>query len=171
MTQIYRYFDTQKKGVISVVHEIVESDRFVRLNAEQLAFFNTHRRASYDEIWNAQEYVAPTPEPYVPVEPTLEECKAEALKELSKLSLEILGSHIGEYQLVNAMLSLRADEYDKIYDDDKSEDLIDVYLTVGKMCREKYYEAKSAVEACETKEQVKGVKDEYTDDYEKLRKK
>lgn len=51
MTQIYRYFDTQKRGVISVVHEIVESDRFVRLNAEQLAFFITHRRASYDEIW------------------------------------------------------------------------------------------------------------------------
>lgn len=171
MTQIYRYFDTEKKGVISVVHEIVESDRFVRLNAEQLAFFNTHRRASYNEIWNAQEYIAPTPEPYVPVEPTLEECKAEALKELSNLSLEILGSHISEYQMMNALLSLNADLYDKIYDDDKSQDLIDVYLTVGKMCREKYYDAKEAILQCETKGQVKGVKDEYTGNYEKLRKK
>ena len=166
---IYTYFDTEKKRVISTTHEIVESERFVRLNAEQQEFFNENRRATYSEIWNAEKYVPQTPEP-IP-EPTLEELKEEALKKLSNLSLEILGSHIGEYQLVNAMLSLNADLYDKIYDDDKSQDLIDVYLTVGKMCREKFYEAKAEIEQCTTKEQLKAIEDEYTDGYEELRKK
>ena len=148
MTQIYRYFDTQKKGVISVVHEIVESDRFVRLNAEQLAFFATHRRASYDEIWNAREYVPPTPEPAA--EPSLEELKAQKLKELSELSLEVLGWHVSEYQLMNARLSLEAEAGDKIYDDGKSAAVVETYLRIGKLCRTAYYEAKAEIEACES---------------------
>lgn len=162
---MYLYFNENLKKIIALTDE-VEKEGLTPLTPEQLERWRSNPKAHWTAIMNEPtHYEQPTP-----AEPTLEELKADALKKLSDLSLEILGSHVGEYQMMNALLSLRADEYDKIYDDDKSQDLIDVYLTVGKMCREKYYEAKSAIEACETKEQVKGVKDEYNERYEQLRK-
>jgi hypothetical protein len=45
------YFDTEKRKVITCSKEIVESERFVKLNQEQEQYFNNHRRASYDAIW------------------------------------------------------------------------------------------------------------------------
>lgn len=147
---MYNYFDTVNKRVISSKRELTESDSIVKLNAEQMAFFDKNRTASYEEIWNAKKNEPVVYEPYVAPEPTLEESKAEALKELSQLSLEILGSHVSEYQLVNARLSLDAEEYDKIYDDDKSEAVVETYLRIGKLCRTAYYEAKAEIEACES---------------------
>lgn len=47
---IYRYFDTNKKEVISYTRE-VENQSLIRLTAEQESYFNNHRKASYDEIW------------------------------------------------------------------------------------------------------------------------
>ncbi len=145
---IYRYFDTEKKKVISTSKELKGNDALIRLNAEQEAFFNENRRATYDEIWNAEKYVPPTPEPAP--EPTLEELKAQKLKELSDLSLEVLGGHVSEYQLMNARLSLEAAAPDKIYDDTKSEAVVETYLRIGKLCRTAYYEAKAEIEACES---------------------
>lgn len=145
---VNRYFDTDRKVVISTTKKIKESERFVRLNAEQEEFFLENRRASYDEIWNAEKYVPPTPEPAP--EPTLEELKAQKLKELSELSLEVLGGHVSEYQLMNARLSLEAATADKIYDDTKSAAVIETYLRIGKLCRTAYYEAKAEIEACES---------------------
>ena len=145
---IYNYFDTIKKRVISSKRELTESESIVKLNAEQKAFFEQHRRASYEEIWNAQKYVPPTPEPTP--EPTLDELKAQTLKELSDLSLEVLGGHVSEYQLMNARLSLEAADPDKLYDATKSAAVVETYLRIGKLCRTAYYEAKAEIEACES---------------------
>lgn len=134
--------------MISTSKELKGNDALIRLNAEQEAFFNENRRATYDEIWNAEKYVPPTPEPAP--EPTLEELKAQKLKELSDLSLEVLGGHVSEYQLMNARLSLEAAAPDKIYDDTKSEAVVETYLRIGKLCRTAYYEAKAEIEACES---------------------
>lgn len=153
---IYRYFDTEKKKVISTSKELKGNDALIRLNAEQEAFFKANRRASYDEIRNAQKYVPPVPEPAP--EPTLEELKAQKLKELSELSLEVLGWHVSEYQLMNARLSLEAADPDKIYDDTKSAAVVETYLRIGKLCRTAYYEAKAEIEACES---VTGLNEVY----------
>lgn len=134
--------------MISTSKELKGNDALIRLNAEQEAFFNENRRATYDEIWNAEKYVPPTPEPAP--EPTLEDLKSEKLKELSDLSLEVLGGHVSEYQLMNARLSLGAAAPDKIYDDTKSEAVVETYLRIGKLCRTAYYEAKAEIEACES---------------------
>lgn len=163
---IYRYFDTEKKRVISTTHDIVESERFVRLNAEQEAFFNENRRASYSEIWNAEKYVPPTPEPAA--EPSLEELKAQKLKELSELSLEVLGWHVSEYQLMNARLSLEAEAGDKIYDDGKSAAVVETYLRIGKLCRTAYYEAKAEIEACECTTDLNDVYERWKEYYNSI---
>jgi hypothetical protein len=89
---------------------------------------------------------------------------------LSDLSLEVLGSWVSEYQLMNARLSLEAEPADKIYDDEKANTTVADYLRVGKQCRSLFYEAKSAIESAENTETLKELTDGYTDSYERLRK-
>lgn len=48
---IYLYFDTEKHKVLSLTRQLTESERYVKLNDEQRAFFKKHRMSSYDEIW------------------------------------------------------------------------------------------------------------------------
>lgn len=161
------YFDEYQKK-IKAYEEAVESDHLTPLTDEQTEYWRQHPKAHWSEILDCGK--KDELQPYVAPEPTLEELKADALKKLSDLSLEILGSHVGEYQMMNALLSLRAESYDKIYDDDKSLDLIDIYLEVGKQCRTLFYEAKSAIESADNTETIKELTDGYTDDYEHLRK-
>lgn len=162
---MYLYFNENLKKIIALTDE-VEKEGLTPLTPEQLERWRSNPKAHWTAIMNEPtHYEQPTP-----AEPTLEELKEEALKKLSDLSLEILGSHVGEYQMMNALLSLRAESYDKIYDDDKSQDLIDIYLEVGKQCRTLFYEAKSAIESAEDTETLKELTDGYTDDYARLRK-
>lgn len=159
------YFNENLKKIIALTDE-VEKEGLTPLTAEQLERWRANPKTHWTAIMNEPtHYEQPTP-----AEQTLEELKADALKKLSDLSLEILGSHVGEYQMMNALLSLRAESYDKIYDDDKSQDLIDVYLEVGKQCRTLFYEAKSAVLSADNTETLKELTDGYTDSYERLRK-
>lgn len=162
---MYLYFNEKIKKIIASV-EAIEKEGFTPLNEEQIARWRSNPKVHWSQIMNEPKNVE------VPTiaEQTLEELKSAALKNLSDLSLEILGSHISEYQMMNALLSLKADLYDKIYDDDKSQDLIDIYLEVGKQCRTLFYEAKSAIIAADSKETIKELTDGYTDSYERLRK-
>lgn len=162
---MYLYFNEKIKKIIASV-EAIEKDGFTPLNEEQIARWRSNPKVHWSQIMNAP---ANAEVPTI-AEPTLEELKSAALKKLSDLSLEILGSHISEYQMMNALLSLNADLYDKIYDDDKSQDFIDIYLEVGKQCRTLFYEAKSALEACDNIETIKSLRDEYNERYEALRK-
>lgn len=163
---MYLYFNEKIKKIIASV-EAIEKEGFTPLNEEQITRWRSNPKVHWSQIMNAPANVE------VPTiaEPTLEELKSAALKKLSDLSLEILGSHISEYQMMNALLSLNADLYDKIYDDDKSQDFIDIYLEVGNQCRRKFYDAKEKILQCDTKEELKAIEDEYTDQYNQLRKK
>ena len=59
--QLKGYFDTTKKCIIVSVNEFSDKSRFVKMNDEQWAFYSNHHKATYDEIWQAQESVPPTP--------------------------------------------------------------------------------------------------------------
>jgi hypothetical protein len=163
---MYLYFNETLKKIVACVAP-TEKEGLTPLTAEQVERWEENPRAHWSQIMNEPTHY----EPPAVTEPTLDELKAEAVKKLSDLSLDVLGSWVSEYQLMNAILSLKAEPADKIYDDEKANTTVADYLRVGKQCRSLFYEAKSAIEACETNEQVKGVKDEYTDYYEKLRKK
>jgi len=162
---MYLYFNETLKKIVACVAP-TEKEGLTPLTEAQVERWKANPRAHWSQIMNE-----PTPpaEPITNV-PTLEELKAEALKKLSDLSLEILGSWVSEYQLMNARLSLEADPADKIYDDEKAADVVADYLRVGKQCRTLFYEAKSAIESCENVEHVKMIADEYTDTYERNRK-
>jgi len=162
---MYLYFNETLKKIVACVAP-TEKEGLTPLTEAQVERWKANPRAHWSQIMNE-----PTPpaEPITNV-PTLEELKAEALKKLSDLSLEILGSWVSEYQLMNARLSLEAEDSDKIYDDAKASEVVATYLHMGKVLRATFYEAKSAIESAENTETLKELTDGYTDSYERLRK-
>ena len=154
---MYLYFNETLKKIVACVAP-TEKEGLTPLTAEQVE--------RWEKIMNGQ----PAVEPPTPAEPTLEELKAEEVKRLSGLSLEVLGSWVSEYQLMNARLSLEAEPADKIYDDKKAAEVVADYLRVGKQCRTLFYEAKSAIESADNTETIKELTDGYTDSYERIRK-
>ena len=162
---MYLYFNETLKKIVACV-EPTEKEDLTPLTAEQVERWSENPRAHWSQIMNEQPAVVPP----TPAEPTLDELKAEAVKKLSDLSLNVLGSWVSEYQLMNARLSLEAEPADKIYDDEKAAEVVADYLRVGKQCRSLLYEAKSAIESADNKEPLKDITDGYTDSYERLRK-
>ena len=162
---MYLYFNETLKKIVACVAPTDKED-LTPLTAEQVERWEENPRAHWSAIMNGQPAVV-TP---AVTEPTLDELKAEAVRKLSDLSLEVLGSWVSEYQLMNARLSLEAAAADKIYDDEKAAEVVADYLRVGKQCRTLFYEAKSAIMAADNTETLKELTDGYTDSYERLRK-
>ena len=162
---MYLYFNETLKKIVACVAP-TDKEGLTPLTAEQVERWEENPRAHWSQIMNGQ----PTVEPPTPAEPTIDELRAEAVKKLSDLSLEVLGSWVSEYQLMNARLSLEAEPADKIYDDEKAAEVVADYLRVGKQCRSLFYEAKSAIMSADNTETLKDITDGYTDSYERLRK-
>ena len=162
---MYLYFNETLKKIVACVAP-AEKEGLTPLTAEQVERWEENPRAHWTAIMNGPTEAVP---PEI-TEPTLDELKAEAVKKLSDLSLEVLGSWVSEYQLMNARLSLEAEPADKIYDDEKAAEVVADYLRVGKQCRTLFYEAKSAIESADNTETLKELTDGYTDNYERLRK-
>ena len=162
---MYLYFNETLKKIVACVAP-TEKEGLTPLTAEQVDRWEENPRAHWSQIMNGPTHY----EPPTPAKPTLDELKAEAVKRLSDLSLEVLGSWVSEYQLMNAILSLKAEPADKIYDDEKANTTVADYLRVGKQCRSLFYEAKTAVLSADNTETLKELTDVYTDSYERLRK-
>lgn len=130
---------------------------FVPLTEEQIAFYNENPTASVAEVEKCE--LNP---PYIPVEPTFEEIQTQAIKEISKKSLETLDRFVSAYQLANAQCSILWAENSKgespIYDLATAQGYIDAYLRIGGLFRAKFYEVKRLIESAETKEEVEEIK-------------
>jgi len=152
------YFDTYKRKVITCSKEIVESERFVKLNQEQEQYFNTHRKATYDEIWNAQEYVPPTPP--TPPEPTINELRENAKKEIDSYSRETLGKSVdvlGFCDAVAGTIYSKSRGLEGVYNDNEILSTADDFLTIGKSCRELCDSTVENIESAQTKEAIEDI--------------
>lgn len=87
--QIYKYFDTRRKKIISLNREITpKPEYYVRFSDEQFEYFKHHVHASYDEIWYCGN---------IPVPPkTLNEAIDEKLNEIDNydISNEVNGFYL-----------------------------------------------------------------------------
>lgn len=130
---------------------------FVPLTEEQIAFYNENPTASVAEVEKCE--LNP---PYIPVEPTFEEIQTQAIKEISKKSLETLDRFVSAYQLANAQCSILWAENSKgespIYDIETAQGYIDTYLRIGGLCRAKFYEVKGLVESAANKAEIEEIK-------------
>lgn len=154
---MYYYF-TKRNQIKAVPFEIdcVINSAYTAFTAEQTAFVEKHPTASVSEVRNCRLYVAPEP-----VVPTLEELKAKAKTELSAYSALTMGRFVSDLQLANAQSSLYLLGIDSssvtVYTSEKAVATIAKYNTIGKQCRDKYYEAVQAIDGCETADDVSSV--------------
>lgn len=144
----------------------MSGDAFVELTPEQLAFWREHPTATAYEVRNCE-----LNEPYVAPTPSLDEVKADAIKAVDRKSRETIGLHVDTLALADAMTSLlfaATKSAPAIYDTEKATSTIEDFLTVGKMCREKYHEAVVSINNCDTSEEVAMVLDVTIGFYENI---
>lgn len=162
----YNYFYDYRILTVDYEINIELNPRCVPFTEQQNKFYAEHPDASYWEVVNCK--MNPQPEP--PVPPTLDEIKIDSKNFLSNLSLSILGRYVKEYQLANAQSSLAIitinPESTPIYDENHAKEVINTYDEVGRDLRTIYKTSESAIDECQTIDQVIETRDYYKQLYE-----
>lgn len=152
----YYYFTKNQIKVVPFEIDCVINRAYTALTEEQTAFIEDNPTASVSEVRNCRLYVAPTP-----TAPTLDGVKAQAKTDLSAYSAQTMGRFVSDLQLANAQSSLYLLGVDSasetVYTAEKATSTIAKYNTVGKQCRDKYYEAVQAIDGFDTVDDVAGV--------------
>ena len=154
-----------------VAFRIVTSENPIDLNInpaytpftqEQNEFYAEHPNATYWEVKNCE--MAPEP-----VLPTLDDVKLTAKEFLSQLSLDTMRKYVKEYQMENAQSSLYLlninSQAETIYDETKANEIMETYTNVGRELRGIYKTAESAVNNCETIDDVNSAQVYYENIY------
>lgn len=139
--------------------------RYKLLSEAQNTFYAEHPTATIWEIKNCK-----LQEPVEAITPSIEELKDEALKTISNYSLTTVNKYCTPYQFANAQASLMAiqDGGIGIYNEEDSQQYINLYIHYGKQCRDLYYEAKEYLELCNSEEEIINVINTYKEYYDNL---
>lgn len=152
----YYYFTKNQIKVVPFEIDCVINRAYTALTEEQTAFIEDNPTASVSEVRNCRLYVAPTP-----TAPTLDGVKAQAKTDLSAYSAQTMGRFVSDLQLANAQSSLYLLGIDSstvtVYTADQATATLAKYNTIGKQCRDKYYEAVQDIDGCETADDVSSV--------------
>lgn len=131
------------------------SPNFVKLTDAQMAFYNEHPNASVTEVVNCA-----MAEPYVQLQPTLQEIKEKAIMEIDEYSRNTMGQFVDSLQLANAQCSLlfaQSKAETPIYDTSKAQEVVDTYLRIGNICRTKYHATEDAINAASSDADVDAI--------------
>lgn len=129
--------------------------RYTELNEEQLAYLENNPNADANTVLmcgkNLEAAVEKTVEEPVVV---LEDYKDLMLRDISQISLNTSREKVSDYQFLNAQASLLLEDGDGIYSHEESNKIIKEYNSIGKQCREKYYEFEKELELLTDKESI-----------------
>ena len=156
-----KYFVTNQHGSISIQDwdaDMSNNRKFKALTDEQIAYYEAHPNASVYEVRNLIERT----------EPTLEDVKAMVIAELSELSLQASESKVKGYQLSNAISSLAVPEGEGVYLHAKAQQIVDSYTEISIKCRNKFYQAKDAIERADNITDVENIRRNATNFYNAL---
>lgn len=161
------YFVKKENRIVSFGQEINLKCNpwYEPFTENQRKFYEEHPEASVAEIKACQMYIAPDP-----ILPSLNDVKAESLRELSQMSLDTLDKFVKSYQFANAQSSLLTlannPEAATVYSREYSLYVIDTYTRVGSYLRGVYFEAENLIEDAETVESVLEIKEHYIEKYQ-----
>lgn len=156
-----KYFVTNQYGQVSIQEweaDMSNNRKFQALTTEQLEYFAAHPNASVYEVKNLIEHT----------EPTLEDIKARVIEELSELSLQASESKVKGYQLSNAIASLAVPEGEGVYLHAKAQQIVDSYTEISIKCRNKFYQAKEAIEQADNITDVENIRRNAVNFYESI---
>ena len=131
-------------------------DKYTELTEEQLAFREANPNATPEEVFQCRLHQEPEQpqEEGLTREEVLAEYKERAMTDMSALSLTTSRSKVSDYRFLNAQASLLVEDGTGIYTHAQANEYINLYNTIGKQCRERYYAFVEEIGACETIEQV-----------------
>ncbi len=125
--------------------------QFIPMTEEQISFYLENPTASVHEIKRCEMYEQPK-------EPTLDEMKLNAINSISEYSLKTSNKIIPEYKtknVINSIMSmLSGDSESIIYEENDCKKILKKSLTIGKKCRDLFYQQKQLIENAETKNEV-----------------
>ena len=157
MKYYYFYNDTKIK-VRDIAVNVALFPQFVEMTEAQREFYIANPTASVVEVKRCE--LCPRPQ-----EPTLEEVKVSAIKELSDLSLEVSERIVPSYKVQNAQITLLGNSDFTIYTLDDAQDIVAEANEVGTRCRALFYSSKSRVETCLSIEEVQSIVEETKVEY------
>lgn len=134
--------------------------QMVELTDEQKIFYIENPNASIREVKNLRLDKV--------YEPSLDEVKQNAIDYLSRLSLETSEKIVPTYKINNAITTLNIQGENTIYSTDEANRIVNDYNSIGKTCREMFYEAKGRILNCSDEEGVIHIKEELTISYMEL---
>ena len=162
------YYFIDGKTYIAVTDTKVDTTinpNFKQLTKKQRDFYIENPDATVDEIRNCQRYEPPTP-----VVRPIEEVRADAENTISDFSLTTMARFCTAYQFANAQSSLIEIEAgnEPIYDSEKAHRYIATYGRIGKICRNYFYEAKTAIESTDSEEEINNIISQYENIYQSI---
>ena len=132
---------------------------YVELTDEQREFYIANPTASVAEVKRCELYPRPQ-------EPTLEEVRESAIKELSDYSLETGEKVVPSYKVQNAQITLLGNIASAIYTVEEAQDIVSFANEVGKECRTLFYESKTRIENCVFRDEVYAIVAEVKNEYD-----
>jgi hypothetical protein len=146
MKKKYFVLSHQKKNVIVSLPSVPKGyeSKYVELTEEQLKFQEENPTASTDEVFQCKMHETVS----TIIEEDLEQYKKREITVMSELSLSTSRQKVSDYQFLNAQASLLVEDGVGIYTHEKANEVITAYNTIGKKCREKYYEFVENLNSC-----------------------
>lgn len=146
---------------------------YTAVTEEQELFILAHPKATVMEIFNMQmndteETVTINNETNIDSATLLSDFKNDVTNYISDLSLTTSNKYIKDYKLLNAQASLSVNDGEGIYTHEEAQKVISEYISIGKTCRDKFYEIKELIENAETIEEVKTIQNNAVEYYSNL---
>lgn len=156
------YFANNKIYAFEWELDLMANPAYTPLTKAQAQFYESNPDASIYEVKNCK-----LNEQYIEPEPTLEELKAAAIKQLSELSLATLDKFVKAYQVANAQSSLFAISKGDlpIYAKAQAEKVLSDYNTHGLNLRSLYLDAELRIKEAETEYAVNLLLNTYIDKF------
>lgn len=159
---MYYYIFLNKKIVsFDTAVDTAVFPQYVEMTSEQVEFYLANPDASIEEIkeckLNEQEVIS------------LDEYKLTKIEMISIHSLNISNVIIPDYKIQNALACVNTNHTSSIYSHDECLSILEKYNTVGKMCRDLYYETKTRIENSQSIEDVDSIVYDVLQEYENIK--
>lgn len=144
---MYYYIFLNKRVLVRTIEvDTTKFPQFILMNEEQINFYNEHPHASIEEIKQCE---------LIQIERIpLDKYKTDSINALSTYSLNVSSTIIPDYKIQNAIVCLNSNCQKHIYQNEECQSILNRYDSIGKICRDMFYNFKQSIEECTTHEEV-----------------
>lgn len=144
---MYYYIFLNKRVLVRTIEvDTTKFPQFVLMTEEQINFYNEHPHASIEEIKQCE---------LIQIERIpLDKYKTDSINAISIYSLNVSSTIIPDYKIQNAIACLNSNCQNHIYQNEECQNIFNRYDSIGKICRDMFYNFKECIEECTTHEEV-----------------